>query len=85
MLQLIRGDRFAKQVALVRGTALHAKKCQLVASLHSFGHDVKLECATHADDRSYDGGINCAELEIFNERPIDLERVEGKPLKIRER
>ena len=50
MLQLIRGDRFAKQVALVRGTALQAKKCQLVASLQSFGHDVKLEGATHADD-----------------------------------
>lgn len=48
MLQLIRGNRFAKQVALVRGTALQAKKCQLIASLHSFGHDVKLE--THADD-----------------------------------
>ena len=85
MLQLICGNRLAEQVALVRGTALHAKKCQLITSLHSFGHDVQLECATHADDRSYNGGISCAELEIFDECPIDLERVEGKPLKIRER
>ena len=84
MLQLIRGNGLAEQVALVRGTALHAKKCQLITILHAFGNDMQLECAHHADDRSYDRGGDCAMLEIFDERAMDLERIKGKPLKIRE-
>ena len=83
--QLIWRDRLAEQKSLIRGAALHAKKCELVTSFDSFRDDVKLQCPAHADDRSRDGGIDLAQLDIFDERPIDLERIDGKPLEIGER
>ena len=83
--QLIGRDRFAEQKSLIRGAALHTKKYELVSSFDSFRNDVKFQGPAHADDRSHDGRIALAQLDIFDEHSIDLERIDGKLLKVGER
>ncbi len=50
MVQLIRRDRFAKQVALISDTPLDLEKGQLIPSFYPFHDDMELQRTPHADD-----------------------------------
>jgi hypothetical protein len=45
---------------------------------------MQLEGTAHPGDGAHDWGIDLAEIQILDERLIDCDRVDGKPLEIRE-
>lgn len=78
MLELVGRNRLAEEIPLIGFTALHAEKRKLISGLDPLCHNVQLEGAAHPDNGPHDGGIDLTELQILNERLIDLDRIEGK-------
>jgi hypothetical protein len=67
VFELVGGNGFAEEIALIGFTALHTKKGRLISGLDSLRANMQLEGTAHPGDGAYDWGIDLAELQIFDE------------------
>ena len=85
MLELVGRNGLTEEIPLIGFAALHAEKRKLISGLDALCDNVQLEGAAHPDNGPHDRGIDLTELQILDERLIDLDRIDGKSLKIGER
>src|SRR5882762_5146065 len=76
--------RYREVIALDLVAAVRGEQLELLLRFHALGHDLELEAVREADDRERDHRVLRVCGDVANEGVVDLERVDGETLEVRE-